>query len=156
MDTVAERFAQFFAQDQFQHVEMVVLLVAHHIDHLLRVELFIAELGGTQVLRHIDGGAVFAKQHFLVQPLIRQVDADGAVVMLVEGTFVQTFLHEGFAQQVGFGFVVCLVEMDAKAVVGDVGQSRVRKRLLLFSSPKKRPEVVLLPTKHILLVPVSS
>ena len=123
VDAVAELLLQLLAQHEFQHIEVVVLLVADHVNHLLRFELFVTQLGGAQVLRHIHGGAVFAEQHFLVQSFVGEVYAHGAVFMAIEHAFIESLLHQRFAQQVGVGFVVGLVEMDTQTLVGGIETS---------------------------------
>jgi len=45
--------AQLF-QHQFQHLEMVVLLVAHDIDHVVELVILEAAEGRAQILRHVD------------------------------------------------------------------------------------------------------
>ena len=97
---------------------MVVLLVADHVDHLLRVELLVTQLCGAEILRHIDGRAVLAQQHLLVQALTGEIDAHGTILVFVERALVQTFLHQALAKQIGLGFVIRLVEVDAQTLVG--------------------------------------
>ena len=45
------------------------------------------ELRGADVLGDIDGGAVFAQEHLLVESVCLQVDAHRTVLMLVENAF---------------------------------------------------------------------
>ena len=53
-----------------EHLEMVVLLVAHHVNHLINGEVFVTHLSRTNVLRHIDTCAIAAEQQLLVQALV--------------------------------------------------------------------------------------
>ncbi len=105
-------------EDELQHLEMIVLLVAHHVDHLVETVFVVTLLGGTQVLRHIDRRAVAAQQQLLVEAVACQVAPDRTVVAAVEHALGQTFLHERLAVLVGLGFVIDAVERDAEAAVG--------------------------------------
>ncbi len=53
LDFFRPREAQF-AANQRQHLKMVILLVAYHINHLVHVELVETLIGSADVLRHID------------------------------------------------------------------------------------------------------
>ena len=106
------------AEDEFEHLEVIVLLVAHHVDDLVEVILVVALLGRTQVLGHVDRSAVLAEQQFLVQAVCSQVAPHAAVVAAVEHTFLKALFHKGFAILIGLGFVVDAVERNAEAAVG--------------------------------------
>ena len=62
-----------FAENEFEHLEMVVLLIAHHIDEFVQLVFVEASLRRAQVLGHIYRGAVTAQQEFAVQPVRREV-----------------------------------------------------------------------------------
>ena len=47
-------------------MEMVILLIAHNIDHAVNRVIFKAQLGGAYILSHIDRNAVTPEQQFLV------------------------------------------------------------------------------------------
>ena len=56
-----EVFAPFEAQaveQQRQHLEMIVLLITHHIDHLVYGIILEAQLGRAYILGHVDRRAV--------------------------------------------------------------------------------------------------
>ena len=62
-------FAPFEAQSveqNRQHLEVIVLLIAHHINHFVDGIVLKAHLGRADILRHIDRSAVAAQQQFLV------------------------------------------------------------------------------------------
>ena len=115
-DFVAPGIAEFF-QHPFQHVEMVVLFVAHHVNQPVGLPFLVAQSSRAQVLRHIDRSAVFAQQQFLVQALVAQVGPHRAVFLADEHAVGQAFLHNSLARQIGLRFVIGLVEVDAQAVV---------------------------------------
>ena len=111
--------AQLF-EHELEHLEVVVLLVADDVDHV--VELVVLETAerGAEVLRHIYGGAVAAQQQFLVEPVGREVDPHRIVVATVEDAFLEPLLDERLAQQISLRLVVDLVEIDAQRLVSDV------------------------------------
>ena len=81
----AEGESETVKQDR-QHLEVVLLLVAYHIDHLVDRIVLEAELGGTDILGHIDGGAVGAEEQFLVQSVLGEVCPYRTVFAAVERT----------------------------------------------------------------------
>ena len=105
-------------EDELEHFEVIVLLVTHHIDELVGVELIVAQERGAEVLGHIDGGAVAAEQQFLVEAVGGEVAPHGAVLFAEKDTHVETFLHQLFAQQVGVGLIVYLVKAYTHFAVG--------------------------------------
>ena len=52
---------------------MIVLFVAHHVNHLVDGEILIAELSRADVLGHVDGSAVSAEQQLMVETVACQV-----------------------------------------------------------------------------------
>ena len=107
-----------FAKNELEHLEVVVLFVADHVDNLIEVVFVVALFGRAQILCHIDRGAVAAQQQLLIEAVGRQVAPDGAVGAPIEHTFRQTFIHERLAVLVGLGFVVDAIERDAEPAVG--------------------------------------
>ena len=97
---------------------MIVLFVAHHIDHLVDGIILEAHLRRTDVLRHIDAGAVATQQQLLIQSLVGKVCPDRAVVMTLEESFGKTFLNFGLTLQVGLALVVYLIEGDTEFLIG--------------------------------------
>ena len=109
-----------FLEHQFQHLEVVVLLVAHDVDHVVELIVLEAAESRAEVLRHVDRRAVAAQQQFLVQSVGREVDPHRIVGTAVEDTLFKPLLDERLAQQVGLRLVIDLVEIDAQRLVGHV------------------------------------
>ena len=84
--------AQFVEQDG-QYLEMVILFVAYHINHLVDGIICKAEFGSTYILRHVDGCTVRTQQQLVVQPLPREVRPYRAIFFPVEKAFLQAFHH---------------------------------------------------------------
>ena len=101
-----------------EHLEVIVLLVAHHIDHLVDGIIAETQFGRADILSHIYGGAVGAEQQFVVEAFAGKVGPDGAVLLAVHLALFQTFKHQLLAFEIGIGFVVDLVEIHAKFPVG--------------------------------------
>ena len=113
---VGPGIAQFF-QDQKQDLEVVILFVAHHVGKAVDVEIFKPLDGGTQILGHVDGGAVLPKHDFLVQAIRTQVNPHGSVLFAVKYAQLQAAFHVFLAQDVGVALVVVLVKRHAQAAV---------------------------------------
>ena len=84
MDKVFTPLEAEFVEEDGEYLEVVVLLIAHHIDHLVDGEVLETEFGSTDVLGHIDGGAVGTEEEFLVQSFTGEVSPYGAIVTTVE------------------------------------------------------------------------
>ena len=54
MNKVFAPFEAEFVEEDGEHLEVVVLLVAHYVNHLVDGEVLETEFGGTDVLCHID------------------------------------------------------------------------------------------------------
>ena len=96
----AEGESEAVEQDR-EYLEVVLLLVTNDIDHLVDGVVLVAQLGGTDILGHIDRRAVGAEQQFLIQSVFLEVGPNGSVWAAVELTGSQSFLYFGFALQVG-------------------------------------------------------
>ncbi len=108
-------------QDDEQHLEVVVLFVAHHIDELLQCrEFFEAPDRCTNVLCHVEAGAIATQQNLLVQALFGVVDPNASVLLAVENAGIQAFQHILLSQHVGPAFVIELVELHSHSGVGGV------------------------------------
>ena len=116
-EVLAPAESQFVEQDG-QHLEVVVLLVAHHVDHLVDRVVLETEFGSADVLSHIHGGAVGTEQELLVETFCLKVGPHRTVVAAVEQAFLQTFHHLLLAFKVGVGLIIYLVERNAHALVG--------------------------------------
>ena len=99
---------------------MVVLLVAHHIDHLIDGIVAETQLGRTDVLRHVDRSTVRTKQQLLIQAVFRQIGPNRTVFAAIEEPFGESFLHLFLPFEVGFRFVIDFVERHTECFVGFV------------------------------------
>ena len=111
--------AELVEQDR-EHLEVVVLLVAYDVNHFVNGEVAETELGGADVLRHVNGSAVGTEQELLVKSLGGEVGPDGTVFLAEKDAFPQTFFDLFLAFQVGIALVVNLVEADTECLVGFV------------------------------------
>ncbi len=100
-----------------QHLEVVVLLVAHHVYHAVDVVVVETLFGGADVLRHVYRGAVGAEQQLLVEAVGAQVGPYRAVLAAVEHAFFESFEHFLLAVEVCLRLVVYLVESHSHALV---------------------------------------
>ena len=98
--TLAKSEAQFIQQDG-EHLEVVVLLIAHHIDHLVDGVVVETQLRRTNILGHIDRGTILTEQQLLVQTIFRQVSPYRTILPTVEDTLLQTFQYLCLTLQVG-------------------------------------------------------
>ena len=62
VDVVAPFVVSQLLEDQLEHLEMVVLFVAHYVDHFVQPVLLEAAERRAEILRHIDRCAVAAQQ----------------------------------------------------------------------------------------------
>ena len=96
---------------------MVILFISNNIYHPLCAKFFISFLCSAKILCHIHRCAVTAQQEFVIQPCIREINPHRTIILLIEDTALQTILNQVLAQQVGFAFVIQLVETYAKALI---------------------------------------
>ena len=80
---------------------MIILLVAHHIDHLINGIILEAHFGRADILRHINTGAIAAKKQLLIQALVGEVCPDGVILMTLEEPLCETLFNLGLSLQVG-------------------------------------------------------
>ena len=97
---------------------MVVLLVAHDVDHLVDRIVAEAHRGRTDILRHIDRGAIATDQELLVEALLREVCPYRSVLFLEEESALQSVHHLALAHEVGLRLIIDLVEGHAQGFVG--------------------------------------
>ncbi len=107
-------------EQQREHLEVIVLLVAHHIYHAVDGIVVVPHLGGADVLGHVYRGTVGAQQQLVVEPLGGEVGPYGAVVAAVEQPLVEALEHLGLALEIGLRLIVDFVEVYAHAAVGVV------------------------------------
>ena len=97
---------------------MIVLLVAHHVNHLVDRVIFKAEGGRSDVLGHVNACSVSSEQQLLVESLVAKVGPDTAIGLAEEQPFGQSFFHFGLAFEVGFRLIIYLVETYTHSFVG--------------------------------------
>ena len=106
-----------FVQQKTQNLKVIILLVAHDVDHLINVVVVEALRRRADVLRHIDTRSISAQEEFLIQAVGRKVDPYRTVVLAEEESLLQAFQHLGFAVQIGFALVINLVEAYAECAI---------------------------------------
>ena len=110
-------------EEDREHLEVIVLLVAHHIDHLVDGKVGEAHLGGANILGHIYAGAVRAQQQLLVEALVGEVGPYRVVIFAEEQALSQSLFHLLLAYEVGVRLVINLIEAHAQGLVGLVEAS---------------------------------
>ena len=128
-------------QYELQHLEMIVLLISHDIDMLVKAVFLKPLLCSTEILGDIYGCPVAPEEQLPVESVGSEVAPYRAVSLFFEDAHVQTFLHEGLAEKIGPGLVICPVKGYPEVAVGLV------KSLI-------DPSVHLLPEVYHLLVPM--
>ncbi len=96
---------------------MVILLVAHHINHLVDGIITETELGGANILGHIDRSAVGTQKEFLVETGIRKVGPHRAVILTEHNAFLQPFEHFFLTFEIGVRLIIDFVEINPHAAV---------------------------------------
>ena len=90
--------AQFF-QYQKQHFKVVVLLVAHGVDHSAHIGVVLDALYcRAQVLCDINRGAVAPQHEFFIEALVGEVAPNRAVILPEKHFFFKAFLDDVLAQ----------------------------------------------------------
>ena len=100
-----------------EHLEVIVLLVAHHVYHLVDRIILETHLGGTDILSHIHRSAVRTEQQFLVESLVGEVSPHAVVLVTLKESLLQSFFHLCLAFEVGVRLVVYLVEAYSEVLV---------------------------------------
>ena len=65
-----------FLEYEFEHLEMIVLLVADHIDEFVKTILLETALCRAEILGHINRSAVATQKKFLVESVGSEVTPD--------------------------------------------------------------------------------
>ena len=118
VDQVLAPLESQLVEQEREHLEVIVLLIAHHIYHLVDGIVLIAQLSGANVLSHVDAGTVATQQQLVVQAIGSEVGPHAVVVLAVEHALGEAFLHLFFSFEIGLALVVNLVEVHAHALVG--------------------------------------
>ena len=87
-------------KDKFEHLEVIVLLIAHNIDKLIKLILVVALLCSAQILCHIDRSAVSPKEKFAVQSIRFQVAPYRAILLPLKDSPLQAFIYQRFSAKV--------------------------------------------------------
>ena len=93
MHEILAPLESYAVEEERQNLEVVVLLVAHHVDHLVDRIVLVTKLGCSDVLGHIHRGAVLAEQELLVETLFGEVCPYRAIVLAEEEAFLQSVEH---------------------------------------------------------------
>ena len=147
-DVVAPLIAELL-EHELQDLEVVVLLVANDINHVVEPILLEAAECRTQVLSHIYRCAVATQQQLLVEAVGRKVNPHRVILLAEEYTLAQPLLNEALAQKVGLRLVIYLVEIDAHSLVRDI-------EALIYPAIHALPQLIYLrilglpPSQHLL------
>ena len=117
MDKILAPLESQLIQQDAQYLEVVVLLVADNVNHLVNGEVLESELCGADVLGHVNRSAVAAQKQFLVQSFGSEVCPYRAVFTTIEKSFFKSFFHLFPAFEIGFAFVVDFVKSNAQGLV---------------------------------------
>ena len=107
---------QLVEQDA-EDLEVIVLFVAHNINHLVDGIVLETQFGSSYVLRHIDTRTVGTEQELFVETFAGEVCPHTSIRTTIEEAFCETFLNLFLALQIRFALVINLVERDAKSLV---------------------------------------
>ena len=105
------------AEDELEHLEMVVLLVSYDIDMLVKAVLCKTLLCCSEVLGHVYRSSVATQKKLPVEAVCRKVTPYGAVLLGLEDACFKSLLHESLSEEIGLGFIVCPVEADSEVSV---------------------------------------
>ena len=100
-----------------KHLEVVVLLIAHHVDHLVDGIVLIAELCRTDVLSHIHRSAIAAEQKLMVESVTGEVCPHRAIIATIHNALFETFKHLLLSFQISVALVVYLIEIHTQTLV---------------------------------------
>ena len=71
-------------EEEREDLEVIVLLIAYHVDHLVDGIVAEAEFGSTDVLGHVDRSAVCAEEEFFVQTFLGEVSPHRTIFAAIE------------------------------------------------------------------------
>ena len=101
MEYVVGPFESQLLEDQFQHLEVVVLLVADHIDVRVKVIFSETPFGRSQILGDVNRRSVRTDEQFPVKSVGREVAPDGTVRILHEHAHIQSLLNQLLTKKIG-------------------------------------------------------
>ena len=80
---------------------MVVLLITYDVYHLINGIVLEAHLSSTDVLRHVNAGAIATEQQLLVETFVGEVSPNGIILMTLKETLSEAFLDFCLSFQIG-------------------------------------------------------
>jgi hypothetical protein len=104
--------AQLIKQDR-KYLEVIVLFITYHINHLVNREIGKTQFSRTYVLRHIDRSSIRPKKQLMIQSFPCEVGPYGTVFFAVEETFLQAFHNLLLPFQIGFRLVINFIESNS-------------------------------------------
>ena len=115
-ELLAKGEAEPIQQDR-EDLEVVLLLIAHHVDHMVNRIVAEAHLRRTDILSHVDRGAIGAEQDLAIQTILSQISPYGSVLVPHKESLVKSAKHLLLTLKVGIALVVYLVEVDTQPLV---------------------------------------
>ena len=110
-------------EEERENLEVIVLLISHHIYHLVDGKVAETELSSTDVLGHVDRSAVGAEEEFFIQTFFGEIRPYRTIFTAIEQTFSKTFFYLFLPFEVGVRFVIDFVERHTEGFVGFVKTS---------------------------------
>ena len=101
MDQILSPLEAEAVQQNGQHLEMVILFIAYHINHLVDRIILKTQFGCSDILGHIDGCTILTKQKFFIKSLIGQIGPNRPIIMTNKETFFQSALYFCLSYQIG-------------------------------------------------------
>ena len=110
MENVIRPLETELSENELQHLEMVVLLIADNINVAVKLVFGESPLGSSEVLGHIHRSSVAPEQEFSVKPVRGKVTPYGTVRILHEHAHIQSLLNQFLAEEICLGLEIRLVE----------------------------------------------
>ena len=114
---LAEGEAELIEQNG-EDLEVVLLLITHHVDHAIDGVVSKAHFRRTYVLSHVDRRAIGAKQDLAIQTILTEISPHGAVLVPDKEPLVQSAKYLFLSLKIGVALVVNLIEVDPQTLVG--------------------------------------
>ena len=114
---LAEGEAELIKQNG-EDLEVVLLLITHHVDHTVDGVVSEAHLRCAYVLSHVDRCAIGAKKDLAIQTILAEISPHGAVLVPDKESLVQSAKHLFLSLEIGVTLVVNLIEVDPQTLVG--------------------------------------
>ena len=101
MSQILAPFESKTVEEEGKHLEMIILLIPHHIYHLIDRIILIAELGGAYILSHIYGCAVGTEKKLMVESVVCKVGPYGSILLAEHYPFLQASKHKILTLKIG-------------------------------------------------------